>query len=202
MTSLEDFLLPTQKQLFKRLAKKFKGKTLISKGNFILVRGQTPVMLVAHLDTVHEQPVRDICLSADKNILMSPQGIGGDDKCGVFALVKIHQSAHVKPWLASKPRRVPFPTSLLSLRNWTLPPSISLAVITWLIRATNTSTVPTLITPFKKSLTLYLNPLVTTCTFSTTGKVYCRFPILTTLVTIIIDFNFIDEKASCVLRLR
>lgn len=99
MNSLEDFLRPTQKQLFKRLCKKFKGKTLISKGNFILVHGQAPVMLVAHLDTVHEQPVRDICLSADKNILMSPQGIGGDDRCGVFALVKVYQSAQIKPWL-------------------------------------------------------------------------------------------------------
>lgn len=99
MTSLEDFLRPPQKQLFKRLTKKFKGKTLISKGNFILVHGQAPVMLIAHLDTVHEQPVRDICISADKNILMSPQGIGGDDRCGVFALVKIYQSAQIKPWL-------------------------------------------------------------------------------------------------------
>jgi len=99
MISLEDFLRPSQKQLFKRLCKIFKGKTLISKGNFILVYGQAPVMLIAHLDTVHEQPVRDICFSADKNILMSPQGIGGDDRCGVFALCNIFQSAQVKPWL-------------------------------------------------------------------------------------------------------
>ena len=99
MNALEDFLRPSQKQLFKRLCKKFKGKTLISKGNFILVKGVAPVMLVAHLDTVHEQSVRDICISADKNILMSPQGIGGDDRCGVFALVKIYQSAQIKPWL-------------------------------------------------------------------------------------------------------
>ena len=99
MISLEDFLRPSQKKLFKRLCKKFKGKTLISKGNFILVHGQAPVMLVAHLDTVHEQPVKDICVSADGNIIMSPQGIGGDDRCGVFALVKIHQLSKIKPWL-------------------------------------------------------------------------------------------------------
>lgn len=99
MKFLEDFLLPTQKQLFKRLCKKFKGKTLISKGNFILVRGQAPILLVAHLDTVHEESVRDICLSADKNLLMSPQGIGGDDRCGCFALCNIFHAAQVKPWL-------------------------------------------------------------------------------------------------------
>ena len=89
MKNLEDFLRPTQKKLFKRLCKKFKGNTLISKGNFILVGGQAPVMLVAHLDTVHSQRVHDICKSDDGNILMSPQGIGGDDRCGVFALIKI-----------------------------------------------------------------------------------------------------------------
>ena len=99
MTSFEDFLRPTQKQLFKRLAKKFKRNALLSKGNFILVRGQAPVMLVAHLDTVHEEPVRDICLSADGNIIMSPQGIGGDDRCGVFALVKVYRLSKIKPWL-------------------------------------------------------------------------------------------------------
>ena len=99
MKILEDFLRPSQKQLFKRLCKKFKGNSLLSKGNFILVRGQAPVLLVAHLDTVHEQPVRDICKNADGNIIMSPQGIGGDDRCGCYALVKIYQSAQVKPWL-------------------------------------------------------------------------------------------------------
>ena len=99
MNSLEHFLRPTQRQLFKRLCKKFSGKTLISKGNFILVRGQAPIMLVAHMDTVHEKPVRDICISADGNILMSPQGIGGDDRCGVFALCNIFRAAQIKPWL-------------------------------------------------------------------------------------------------------
>ena len=99
MKTLEDFLRPTQKQLFKLLTKKFKGKAILSKGNFILVRGTAPVMLVAHLDTVHTEPVKQICASKDGNILMSPQGIGGDDRCGVFALVKIYLSAQVKPWL-------------------------------------------------------------------------------------------------------
>ena len=99
MIPLEHFLRPTQKQLFKRLCKIFKGRTLISKGNFILVHGQAPILLVAHLDTVHEKPVRDICLSPDKNILMSPQGIGGDDRCGVFALCHIFNAAQIKPWL-------------------------------------------------------------------------------------------------------
>lgn len=99
MNSLKDFLRSTQKQLFKRIAKKFKCKAIFSKGNFILIRGTAPIMLVAHLDTVHTEHVKQICASENGNILMSPQGIGGDDRCGVSALVKIYHAAQVKPWL-------------------------------------------------------------------------------------------------------
>ena len=99
MKHLENFLRPTQEQLFWRLCKRFKGKMLISKGNFVLVRGKAPVMLIAHLDTVHSQPVREICAVDNGNILSSPQGIGGDDRCGCFALVKTYELSAIKPWL-------------------------------------------------------------------------------------------------------
>ena len=231
MNSLEDFIRPSQKQLFKRLAKKFKGKTLISKGNFILVHGQAPVMLIAHLDTVHEKPIRDICLSADKNILMSPQGIGGDDRCGVFALVKVYQSAQIKPWLlfccdeeiggigAKKfclaHHQLQLPNELDNLKfiieldrkgkndavyyrcaNLDFEEyitgkgfktaqgsfsDISLIAPELEIAAVNLSCgYYRSMTPFKKSLTSSLNPLATTYPFSTTEKVYCRFPVLPT----------------------
>ena len=99
MTKLEDFLRPTQEQLFWRLCKRFKGKKLVSRGNFVLVKGVAPVMLVAHLDTVHKKPVREICAADNGNILSSPQGIGGDDRCGCYALVKTYKLSSVKPWL-------------------------------------------------------------------------------------------------------
>lgn len=99
MKKLEDFLRPSQEKLFWRLCKRFKGKTLISRGNFVLVKGVAPVMLVAHMDTVHEQHVREICAADNGNILSSPQGIGGDDRCGIYALVKVHELSAVKPWL-------------------------------------------------------------------------------------------------------
>jgi len=35
----------------------------------------------------------------DGNILMSPQGIGGDDRCGVYALSKVYEQSQVKPFL-------------------------------------------------------------------------------------------------------
>lgn len=99
MKTLEDFIRPTQKMLFDSLRKTYKEKAVICKGGYILVKGEAPVMLVAHLDTVHKEPVHDICKSARGNILMSPQGIGGDDRCGVYAITTVYEKAEVKPWL-------------------------------------------------------------------------------------------------------
>ena len=99
MNKLEDFLRPTQDELFGMLCKMFEGKTICRKHDFILVRGEAPIMLLAHLDTVHENMVEDICTTPDGNILMSPQGIGGDDRCGVYALANVYEAALKKPWL-------------------------------------------------------------------------------------------------------
>ena len=95
---IEEFLPPTQEELFKKLSGMYTEAVGID-GSFILVKGESPIMLVAHLDTVHKEPVRDICTSSDGNILMSPQGIGGDDRCGVYALVKTYDLSPVKPYL-------------------------------------------------------------------------------------------------------
>lgn len=99
MKKIDDFLKPTQEQLFNKLCKLYDGNFISSRGNFILVKGSAPVMLVAHLDTVHAETVKTICRSDDGNILMSPEGIGGDDRCGVYALTKIFEQSQVKPFL-------------------------------------------------------------------------------------------------------
>lgn len=99
MNALEDFLRPTQEGLFKLLWKRFAKEAVAQKGRFLLVPGESPVLLIAHLDTVHRCPVKAICQSEQGNILMSPQGIGGDDRCGVYGIVKVYEAAEQKPWL-------------------------------------------------------------------------------------------------------
>lgn len=54
---------------------------------FIYAKGEIPVLLIAHMDTVHKEPVKSICIS-DDGILMSPTGIGGDDRCGIFMILE------------------------------------------------------------------------------------------------------------------
>lgn len=99
MKKLEFFLTPKQSELFEMIRGMYHGKCILRKGAYILVKGEAPVMLVAHMDTVHKHPVKDICVSKDGDILMSPQGIGGDDRCGVFALASCYEKSKVKPWL-------------------------------------------------------------------------------------------------------
>lgn len=99
MKPLEEFLKPTQKELFARLRAFYKGCINVCKNSYILVRGEAPVLLVAHLDTVHSEPVKQICKTGNGEILMSPQGIGGDDRCGVYALNAAYEQSEVKPWL-------------------------------------------------------------------------------------------------------
>ena len=83
----------SQPELKKRLKGllKNKGYNPISENGFLYAKGELPVLLVAHLDTVHRECVREIVYSKDGREIWSPQGIGGDDRCGVFMILKIIQ---------------------------------------------------------------------------------------------------------------
>lgn len=71
--------------LLGKLRKKY-NRVRLSK-DYIFAEGEIPICLVAHLDTVHKELPRDIIEVDDK--IYSPQGIGGDDRCGVYAILQI-----------------------------------------------------------------------------------------------------------------
>lgn len=62
---------------------------VINQDGFLYAQGTFPVLLVAHLDTVHEKLPVEIMYTSENNILSSPQGIGGDDRCGVYMILEI-----------------------------------------------------------------------------------------------------------------
>ena len=100
MIKIEEILQKRQDKLFHFLEGYFKKGILNKrKGKYIVVKGNAPVLLVAHLDTVHTESPYPILKSGDGNILMSPQGIGGDDRCGVYALMRIYEESTNKPYL-------------------------------------------------------------------------------------------------------
>lgn len=63
--------------------------TVIIEDGFVYAQGKMPVLLVAHLDTVHQTLPYVIHYDTDKDSMSSPYGIGGDDRCGVYMVLEI-----------------------------------------------------------------------------------------------------------------
>ena len=55
------------------------------KDRFIYAKGNCPVCLVAHMDTVHKNPVSKI-IKAKGGKWSAIEGIGGDDRCGIIII--------------------------------------------------------------------------------------------------------------------
>lgn len=56
---------------------------------FVFAKGTFPVLLVAHMDTVHSFTPSIINYDKKKNSMSSPYGIGGDDRCGIYMILEI-----------------------------------------------------------------------------------------------------------------
>lgn len=67
------------------------GKVHNNKG-YLYHKGTHPVLLVAHLDTVHKQAPKKIIYK--NGALSSPYGIGGDDRCGVYLILELLKKYH------------------------------------------------------------------------------------------------------------
>lgn len=68
-----------------------KENCIITK-KYVVGIGTIPIALVAHMDTVFDLPVKDLYYDQKKGVLWSPDGLGADDRAGVFAIIKILQS--------------------------------------------------------------------------------------------------------------
>ena len=71
------------------------GKEVIEEDGFLFVKGNTPILLVAHLDTVHKELPREIVYA--NGTISSSQGIGADDRAGVYMILEIlkHHDCYV-----------------------------------------------------------------------------------------------------------
>ncbi|MEG1585026.1 MAG: hypothetical protein RR361_08245, partial [Anaerovorax sp.] len=87
----ETILKKNQAALKKWLGRQLKdmGYKPTSKTGFLYAAGTHPVLLVAHMDTVHRRLPSDIFYTADFTKAMAQEGIGGDDRCGVYIILKL-----------------------------------------------------------------------------------------------------------------
>ena len=74
-------------------------ENVINEDGFIYAKGTDPVLLTAHMDTVHEERVKDFyeLREQGKTIISSSQGIGGDDRCGIYMICHILENTDYRP---------------------------------------------------------------------------------------------------------
>ena len=87
----ENICRMTQKELKSYVTVKLAKthKDIVSGDGYVYAQGQFPVLLVAHLDTVHKEAPYEFIYNSKQKSYSSPQGIGGDDRCGIYMIFEI-----------------------------------------------------------------------------------------------------------------
>lgn len=81
----------SQKALKNHVKQKLQSthREVVSGDGYVFSQGKFPVLLMAHLDTVHKKLPNIIEYDEAQDVISSPNGIGGDDRCGVYMVFKI-----------------------------------------------------------------------------------------------------------------
>ena len=62
---------------------------VVNGDGYVFAQGSFPVLLVAHMDTVHQALPHLIVYNKTLGAISSPTGIGGDDRCGIYMVLEI-----------------------------------------------------------------------------------------------------------------
>ena len=94
MKKFKDFCCMTQEGVKKYMTKYLTSNKyeVINEDGFLYAKGDIPVLLVAHMDTVHKERCLNVIRVGNK--FSSPQGIGGDDRCGIFIIANLIKKYH------------------------------------------------------------------------------------------------------------
>ena len=81
----------TEKELKEYLYEYIKNKYAKIDNNelFLYAKGNIPILLIAHLDTVFSKPPSQVFYNKEAKIIFSTEGGIGDDRAGVYAVLKI-----------------------------------------------------------------------------------------------------------------
>lgn len=82
--------------LMERFLKRYYKNVEVTR-SYIIAYGDIPVGLVAHADTVFKVPPREFYLDRDKNVMWSPDGLGADDRAGIFSIIRIIADTELRP---------------------------------------------------------------------------------------------------------
>lgn len=82
----QDGLLSSMKEF---LSSTYGNDRIVATKDYIIAFGDSPVALVAHMDTVHTTVIKELFYDREQNVMWSPEGLGADDRAGVYAMVEI-----------------------------------------------------------------------------------------------------------------
>lgn len=95
----------TEDELYNYLAKevrKFDYSEVLQHKKFLAVKGDIPILLITHLDTVFYDITRHdmlICHDKEQGIFWSPDGLGADDRAGITLILYLLQRTNLRPHL-------------------------------------------------------------------------------------------------------
>lgn len=64
---------------------------------YVIAEGSIPVALVAHADTVFKTPPSLFFYDTRQSVIWSPDGMGADDRAGIFAIMEILRTSDLRP---------------------------------------------------------------------------------------------------------
>lgn len=89
----------------------YEKQNIIDEDGFLYIRGKNPVCLTSHMDTtptvsgIKRTPVTDWYEDTKTeddvthHVISSPQGIGGDDRCGIWTILNILKETDFRPYI-------------------------------------------------------------------------------------------------------
>lgn len=93
INDFENICIKTQKELKRKLFVELidMGYSVICEDGFLYAKGDIPILLTAHMDTVHKTQVKKCYVNKmnGKIIMRAKEGIGGDDRCGIYMILRI-----------------------------------------------------------------------------------------------------------------
>lgn len=101
---------------------------VMAEDGFVYAQGNFPVLLVAHMDTVHKEVPSEIIYDANLQAYSSPQGIGGDDRCGIYMVLEV-----VKKFNCSVVFCEDEETGMVGARKFTMSPISSGLIFNYII---------------------------------------------------------------------
>lgn len=92
MEKLAHLLKLTQEELKVEVYNYLQQKKMkpIYEDGFIYAKGDIPILLVAHMDTVFDETPKRLFYNKKEDKIFNPDGgLGGDDRCGVYAIMRL-----------------------------------------------------------------------------------------------------------------